>query len=205
MEPLQQLIKALSQLPGVGRRSAERMAVFLARDPRGAGRLVAQSLNRVIEEVAICDRCGALTAGVANPCVRCTDPRRDDDVLCVVEDPGDIETMERSRVFTGRYFALLGKISPQQEQTVPGDRLAALKTRIGEGGIREVILALNSDVESDATAAYIREAISGFPVVVTRLGSGIPVGSGIAWSDPVTLSRAMSGRQPLGDEVVGRE
>jgi recombination protein RecR len=198
MEPLQELIKALGRLPGVGRRSAERMAVFLARDPQGAGRPVLQSLIRVIEEVAMCGRCGALTTRNENPCLRCTDPRRDEGQLCVVEDPGDIEVMERSRAFNGRYFALLGKISPQQEETVPRERLAALKARIGEEGIREVMLALNADVESDATASYILEALSELPVTLTRLGFGIPVGSGIAWSDPVTLSRAVSGRQPLG-------
>lgn len=201
MDPFQQLIKVLGRLPGVGRRSAERIAVAAARDPQHIGRPLIDALTAVESTVCGCAHCGALTTRDVDPCRLCTDPGRDGSRICVVEDPGDIAVLERSRSYRGRYFALLGKISPQQEETVPQRRLAALTDRVRGEGVAEVILALNTDVEGDATAAYLQEALAGTGVAVSRLGLGIPVGSGIAWSDPVTLSRAIEGRQ----RMAGRE
>ena len=199
MDPFQQLIKVLGRLPGVGRRSAERMAVAVARNPQQIGRPLIEALTAVEATVCTCSHCGALTTRDLDPCRLCTGADRDSSCICVVEDPGDIAVLERSRSYRGRYFALLGKISPQQEETVPQRRLAALVDRIRQEGVTEVILALNTDVEGDATAAYVREALAGTEAEVSRLGFGIPVGSGIAWSDPVTLSRAIEGRRRMAD------
>lgn len=193
---LDRLSERLSQLPGVGRRSAERMALRLAREPEGLLADLEMALRDVADHVRCCSRCGSVTTVHDDPCRLCTDPAREGDCLCVVEDASDILTIEKSGGFRGRYHALQGKISPM-DQTGPRDiRLEALARRVENEGISEVVLALNTDVESDATASFICEMFRGGRVRVTRLAFGLPAGSGIMYSDPVTLARAIKGRQP---------
>jgi len=132
----------------------------------------------------------------ANPCPLCTDPRRDAATICVVEEPGDILAIERAGVFTGRYHALHGKVSAARA-TGPADlRLQALAERVAREPVTEIILAVSTDLEGDATAAYVQELLrGGRPVRVTRLAFGLPVDSGVGYSDPLTLKRALGGRQ----------
>lgn len=192
---LDRLISCLGRLPGIGRRSAERMALKLVRDPDGQLKDLMASLEAVRRCVRCCSRCGCITVDGEEPCRLCTSPARDGDVLCVVEDPSDILAIERSGSFQGRYHALMGKISPMRGEG-PGDlRIEALIRRVREDGIKEVILALSTDMEGEATAGYLAERLRATAARVSHLAFGIPAGSGVAYSDPVTLARAMKGRQ----------
>lgn len=194
---LDRLIRCLCRLPGVGRRSAERMALKLARDPKGLLAETSEALREVSARICCCARCGVITTVEKNPCRLCTDPRRDDSLLCVVEDGEDILAIEKSSGFKGRYHSLMGKLSPMRGQGRDDLRIDALLKRVDEGHFAEVILALNTDVESDATAGYIGDLLVSRKVKVTRLAFGLPVGSGIMYSDSVTLARAIKGRQTL--------
>lgn len=198
MDPLSDLIKALARLPGVGRRSAERMAVKLARHPDTLNRPLIHALEQVRESIGVCSQCGNLTPKGEDPCGLCTDPERQRDVLCVVEDPGDIAVLERSRCYRGRYHALMGKISPMRGEGVADLRVNSLLERVEREGVREVILALNADVEGEATASYLHDLLAG-RIKVTRIALGLPAGGGIGYADPVTLSSAMRGRRDLDE------
>jgi recombination protein RecR len=189
------LIRALSKLPGLGRRSAERAALALLRKPDTVMDGLIEALREARAEVCCCSLCGGFTARDRDPCALCSDVSRDGTLLCVVEEPSDIFAIERSGGFRGRYHALLGKLSPAR-QTGPGElRLKALAGRVTVGGeVREVLLALSTDMEGDATAGYIGEMLKGSGVRVTRLAFGLPADSGVGYSDPLTLKRAINGR-----------
>ena len=194
MDPMGQLTETLARLPGIGRRTAERLAVHLARNPTGLARDLSAAIEDARAQLAACKLCGSVTAQTENPCRLCADPRREGTILCVVEDPSDIALIERSGEYHGRYFALMGKLSPMRGEGLGDLRLPALLTRAGE--MKEILLALNCDVESEATASYLRHVIAQkLPKVkISRLALGIPAGSAIAFSDPVTLGRAIRGR-----------
>lgn len=196
--PVDNLIRALAKLPGLGRRSAERAALALLRKPE----LLLDALTAALQEarttVCCCTVCGGFTSREQNPCALCTDASRDGTVLCVVEEPSDIFAIERSGGYRGRYHALMGKLSPAR-QTGPADlRLRVLAERVGRGGVTEVLLALSTDMEGDATAGYIGELLRPLGVRVTRLAFGLPADSGVGYSDPLTLKRAISGRIACG-------
>ena len=158
--PLDNLVAALSRLPGIGRRTAERLAMSLVQDEKGLMRILANALLEADDELAHCERCGNVTLADINPCELCARPRRDPDILCVVESPADIMKIEESGGFQGRYHALMGRLSPMHG-TGPADlRVDRLLSRISEEGIREVVIALGTDVESDATASYLKEILS---------------------------------------------
>lgn len=194
-EYLGRVAAAFGKLPGIGRRSAERMTYHLAGDAEGLLRELLQALRDASENVRLCGRCGGLTTRDEMPCRLCTSPARDAATLCVVQNPSDIVAIEKTGGFKGRYHALMGVISPMHGEG-PGDlRIASLMKRVEEEPFKEVLLALGTDVESEATASYIAELLKAAPVRITRLASGIPVGSGIQYSDPITLSRALKGRQ----------
>lgn len=194
--PLDTLIRVLARLPGLGRRSAERAALALVRRPEGLMRDLQAAMELARARVCCCDVCGGFTVREANPCALCTDARRDATLLCVVEEPGDILAIERAGVFAGRYHALHGKVSAARA-TGPGDlRLKALADRLSREPVTEIILAVSTDLEGDATAAYVREMLRPLPRIrVTRLAFGLPVDSGVGYSDPLTLKRALGGRQ----------
>ena len=194
-EPMDRLIQLLARLPGVGRRSAERMAWALARDANGLTRELSAVLADTAQRMTVCARCGNLTTRTEDPCRLCTDTRRDDRVLCVVEDPADLVWIERSGGFRGRYHALMGKLSPMRGEGVAQLRVDALLARLKPEGVQEVILALNSDTESDATASFLHEALTAQGVKVTRLARGLPTGSGVGYADGATLARALEHRQ----------
>ena len=197
-EAMEKLMAVLGRLPGLGRRSAERIALKLVRDRgRNLARELIAALQEVDAQVRLCSRCGHLTGVEEDPCRLCTDPRRDARLLCVVEDPSDIVQLEKSGAFRGRYHALMGKLSPMKGEGVRNLRVDALLARIAEEKIEEVILALNTDVESDATASFLRQLLAACSVKVSRIAFGLPAGSGIAYSDPVTLQRAMEWRREV--------
>jgi recombination protein RecR len=192
--PVDNLIRALSKLPGLGKRSAERAALALLRKPELLLDTLVSALQEARATVGCCSVCGGFTSKEHDPCKLCTGASRDDALLCVVEEPADIFSIERSGGFNGRYHALMGKLSPAK-QTGPSDlRLRALSERVGRGQVREVLLALSTDMEGDATAGYIGELLKNSGVRVTRLAFGLPADSGVGYSDPLTLKRAISGR-----------
>ena len=197
LQGLDNLTRSLSRLPGVGRRSAERMAMKLAADPEGLILPLIGALEETRRTISFCSRCGAMTAVENDPCRLCTDSKRDGTVVCVVEDPSDIVAMETTGSYTGRYHALMGKISPMRGDGPNDIRIRALVRRIKDEAIEEVLLALNTDIESEATAGLIAEILKARGVRVTRLAYGIPAGSGIRYADAVTLDRAIQGRQAL--------
>lgn len=198
LEPLERLVGVLARLPGVGRRTAERIALRLVRDrARGLGRELGAVLQEVESRIRLCSRCGNLTEVEADPCRLCTDPRRDGRVVCVVEDPADVIHIERAGGFRGRYHVLMGRISPMRGEGTRHVRADVLVQRIAAEGIEEVVLALNTDVESDATANYLREMLAPTGARLTRIAHGLPAGSGIVYSDPLTLQRALEGRREV--------
>jgi recombination protein RecR len=194
VQPVDNLIRALSKLPGLGRRSAERAALAIVRKPDQLSDPLMQALQEVRESIECCDVCGGLTLVGDQPCRLCGDDTRRTDLICVVEESSDILALERAGVFRGKYHALLGKISPARQSPPAALRLKELSERVAAGGVSEVILALSTDMEGDSTAAYIDEMLKPFDVRVTRLAYGLPADSGIGYSDPITLKRAINGR-----------
>ncbi len=192
--PIDNLIRALSKLPGLGRRSAERAALALIRKPDLLLDTLVSALQEARASVCCCPVCGGFTSHDQSPCKLCAAPARDDSLLCVVEEPSDIFAIERSGGFNGRYHALLGKLSPAK-LTGPAElRVRELGERVAKGAVKEVLLALSTDMEGDATAGYIGELLKASGVRVTRLAFGLPADSGVGYSDPLTLKRAISGR-----------
>jgi recombination protein RecR len=192
--PVDELEKCLSKLPGFGRRSAKRAALALVREPVRLLEPLASALEKARREVKCCSLCGSFTTVGSDPCVFCSDPMRDGSVVCVVEDPSDMISLEASGAFRGRYHALGGKLSPSRRMGPGKLRIAELQDRVVREGIREVLLALSTDMDGDATAGYIAELLKGTGVKVTRLAFGLPADSGIAYSDPLTLKRAVLNR-----------
>ena len=197
LDYLDRVTASLSQLPGIGRRSAERMAYRLAGDTEGLLKELVQALAETAQHVRLCARCGGVTTTDEPVCKLCTASNRDGACVCVVQDPTDIIALERTGSFRGRYHALMGKLSPMHGEGPADLRLDALLSRVAEEHFQEVVLALGTDVESEATASYVSERLKGLGVRVTRLATGIPAGSGIMYSDALTLSRAMKGRQEM--------
>ena len=194
IEPIDELEKCLARLPGFGRRSAARAALALVREPARLLEPLKQALETAVREVRCCSRCGSFTVTGRDPCDLCSSPLRDGSVLCVVEEPADIAQIEGSGAFNGRYHALGGKLSPARHMGPERLRLAELVDRVTREGVREVLLALSTDMDGDATAGYAAELLKGTGAKVTRLAFGLPADSGIAYSDPLTLRRAIRGR-----------
>jgi recombination protein RecR len=192
---VQDLIDELGRLPGIGPKSAQRIAFhLLAAEPADVGRLAA-ALQRVKDEVKFCTTCGNVAE--AEQCRICLDPRRDETVICVVEEPKDVVAIERTREFRGRYHVLGGAISPI-EGIGPDDlRVRELLQRLRDGTITELILATDPNLEGEATATYLARLIKPTGLRVTRLASGLPVGGDLEYADEVTLGRAFSGRRLL--------
>lgn len=196
LEPIDILVKNLARLPGLGRRSAGRAALALLREPERLLDPLAVALADARENVVCCSRCGAFTVRGRDPCAFCMDATRDGDSVCVVEDPADIVTIESAGAFHGRYHVLGGKLSPARRLGVEKLRIAELKDRIAREGFGEVLLALSTDMEGDATAGLLSEILREWPsatspVRLTRLAFGLPADSGVAYSDPLTLRRAI--------------
>ena len=193
--PVQDLIDELGKLPGIGPKSAQRIAFHLLQaDPEDVRRLV-HALTEVSEKVRFCITCGNVSAD--EQCRICRDPRRDGTVLCVVEEPKDVVAIEKTREFRGRYHVLMGALSPLQGVGPDDLKIRGLLERIGSGGVEEVILATNPTVDGEATALYLARLLKPLGVRVTRIAMGIPVGSDLEYADEVTMTRAMENRRDL--------
>lgn len=195
MNPLDRLVHELAKLPGIGERTATRLAFYILRQSKEYALGLAQALVDVKEKVRLCSECMNLTE--SDPCATCCDPRRDSDVICVVEDPSDVMAVERSHAFRGRYHILHGAISPLDGVGPDDIKVAELIRRLEHGGISEVIVATNANVEGEATALYLTKLIKPIKVRLTRLASGIPVGGDLEYIDASTLSRAFEERREL--------
>jgi len=193
--PVRHLIALLAKLPGIGKRSAERIALHLLQAGPDTSRQLAQAILDTQAKIRNCSRCGGYTE--ADPCEICASPQRDAGLLCVVEGPNDILTLERTGTFTGRYHALMGRIAPLNGIGPDQLRVGALRERVQRDRPREVILALGADVESEATAHYLAEQLQPTGVTVTRIGLGLPAGAALEGADEVTLARALEGRRKL--------
>jgi recombination protein RecR len=192
---IEELIAQLAKLPGIGRKTAQRLAFFLLQQsPDQAGRLAA-ALTAVAERVRPCQECGNPTEG--QPCAICTDPRRDGALLCVVEEASDLHVVERCTEYRGRYHVLGGRLSPLEGVGPEALRMDRLVARVRDGGIREVILATNPSMEGEVTATYVQQLLAGEPVRVTRLARGLPVGGDLEYVDGVTLAHALTARQEV--------
>jgi recombination protein RecR len=189
------LIAALGKLPGIGPRSAERLALYLVQSETSGVRDLANMLVQAREKVKLCSTCGALTE--QDPCAVCSDSRRDSSIVCIVERPTDILSIEKMAGFRGKYHVLGGKISPLNGVEPEDLRIAELENRMGREPIKELILALSTDVEGDATSFYLAKRWRDRGIRVSRIAYGLPAGSGLEFADEITLSRALEGRRPI--------
>ena len=194
-EPIAALTTALGKLPGIGPRSAERLALHLVQTEEPAVRQLAQTILTARERIRFCSICGALTE--ADPCAICSDPRRDASLICVVERPTDILSIEKANSFRGKYHVLGGKISPLNGVEPEDLRIGQLEGRLTREPIQEVVLALPTDVEGDATSFYLAKQLTAKGVKVTRIAHGLPAGSGLDFADELTLTRALEGRREI--------
>jgi recombination protein RecR len=194
--PLQRLVTEFSKLPGIGNRTAQRLAFHVLRASNEDAEALAQAIRDVKEKITLCEICFNLAEGPR--CTICLDERRDRSVLCVVEEPNDVIPIERTHEFRGRYHVLGGALSPIDGVEPEDLRLVQLYARIGDG-VREVVLATNPTTTGEATALHIAAALHEHSpdVAVTRLASGLPVGGDLEYADEVTLGRAFSGRRAL--------
>ena len=195
--PIEDLTRALARLPGLGRRSASRAALSLLREPERLLDPLVWSLKKARESVMCCSRCGAFTVQGENPCALCQDPLRESSVICVVEEPADIVPIEASGAFRGRYHVLGGKLSPMHRVGPENLRFKALGDRIANEHISEVLIAVSTDMEGDATTGYLAEFLAPSGVKVTRLAFGLPADSGVSYSDPLTLRRSINSRTTI--------
>jgi recombination protein RecR len=193
---IEELITELARLPGIGRKTAQRLTFHLLQQPPEQATRLASSLVAVTERVRPCQDCGNLTED--QPCGICRDPRRDPAVLCVVEEASAVGVVDRSTEFRGRYHVLGGRLSPLDGIGPESLSLDRLVRRVEEHGVREVILATNPSMEGEVTATYIQQLLAGRDVRVTRLARGLPMGGDLEYVDGVTLAHALIARQEVG-------
>jgi recombination protein RecR len=191
--PVQDLIDELARLPGVGPKSAQRIAFHLLKLPKEDAVRLAHSITEVKERISLCTRCFNVAEG--GECSICSDSRRDASVVCVVEEPRDIAAVEKTREYRGRYHVLQGAISPIEGIGPDQLRVRELLARLDGEGITEVILCTNPNIEGDATAMYLATLLRDLPLKVTRIASGLPVGGDLEYADELTLGRALEGRR----------
>ncbi len=194
-DPFDELLEALRCLPGVGARSAQRMALHLLERDRDGGRRLARALGSAMQDIRHCRRCRNFTA--AEVCRICADDQRDAGLLCIVEGPSDVLAIEAATGYRGLYFVLLGRLSPL-DGIGPADLgLDQLERRLDEGVVQEIVIATNSTVEGEATAHYLREMAGRRDIKVSRLAQGVPLGGELEHTDRSTLAHAFSSRQPM--------
>jgi recombination protein RecR len=197
-EPLQNLITALERLPGIGPKSASRLAFFLLRAPEDVAQSLADALSALKSETDFCQECFNITLAGRELCEVCDSPERDRSILCVVEEPLDVIALERLGAYRGRYHVLHGVLSPIEGIGPDDIKIKPLIERVAAGGVSEIILATNPSMEGDATALYLRQHLLPYGVHLTRLARGLPVGGDLEYADQNTLLRALSGRQEMG-------
>jgi recombination protein RecR len=193
--PIARLIQELTKLPGIGEKTASRLAMHILRASKEDGEALARSILEVKERIRFCSRCFNLTE--EDPCMVCQNPRRNREVLCVVSSPEDLVALEKSGGFRGLYHVLHGVLSPLEGVGPKDLRVDELLARLKEGGVKEVILATNPSVEGEATAQYLSQIIKPLGLRVSRIARGVPVGSDLQYIDEVTLSKSLENRSPL--------
>jgi recombination protein RecR len=191
--PLARLIDELRQLPGIGPKSAQRIAFHLLKGRRDDAVRLATSIAELLDTLHTCSTCHCITD--RDVCSTCSDPGRSARVICVVEEPHNLVAIERTRDFRGRYHVLHGQLSPIQGVGPDELRIHSLVDRVREGGVEEVILATSPTVEGEATAVYLSRLLKPLAVKVTRIAMGVPVGSDLEWADEVTMAKALEGRR----------
>jgi recombination protein RecR len=194
-DSITQLTAALAKLPGVGPRSAERIALHLVQTDSTAVKQLADVMVQAREKIQFCSTCGSLTE--KSPCPICDDARRDGSLICVVERTVDILSIEKSGTFRGKFHVLGGKISPLDGVEPDDLRIAGLEKRLTDEPIREIIIALGTDVEGDATSSYLAKRLGRSGLKISRIGFGLPAGSGLEFADELTLSRALESRREM--------
>jgi recombination protein RecR len=194
-ESIQSLIKNFSRLPGIGAKTAERLAMHVLRSPQKEAQELAASILDLKTKIRLCCQCFAFSDG--DLCGICSNHARDATQLCVVEQPGDMASIERSGAYTGLYHILGGALSPMDGIGPEAIRIKELTARIEEGTIREVILATGTNVEGEATASYLVKHLGNYPIQITRIASGVPIGGDLKYVDQVTLKRAMDTRHSI--------
>jgi recombination protein RecR len=195
--PISRLIAELSRLPGIGQRTAQRLAFHILRSPEDQAFALADAIREVKEKVGLCEVCSNLSEGPR--CQICTDERRDRSLICVVEEPADVIPIERTGEYRGLYHVLGGALSPIDGIDPEDLKIAELIARVDEGGVEEVVLATNPTTTGEATAQHIADQLTG-KTKVTRLASGLPVGADLEHADEVTIGKALSGRRALGSD-----
>ena len=194
-EPVSALVAVLAKLPGVGPRSAGRIALHLVQAEKGSVQQLADLIVAAREKVHLCEICGALTE--KSPCGICTDARRDASLVCVVEKAVDILSIEKSGTFRGKFHVLGGKISPLDGVEPDDLHIAGLETRLTREPVKEVVIALGTDVEGDATSHYLAKRLARPGLKISRIAYGLPAGSGLEFADELTLNRALEGRREM--------
>lgn len=196
IEPIEKLTTQLARLPGIGHKTAQRLAYHILGVPEAQALELADAIIAARRDVHDCPICGTYTD--VTPCAICADEKRDGSVICVVCDSRDVTAMEKTREFSGKYHVLQGVLSPM-DGVGPNDiRINELVERVKKGGVREVILATNPDVEGEATASYIARLLKPMGVACTRIAHGIPIGGNLEYTDEVTLAKALEGRRAIG-------
>lgn len=193
--PIENLIEQFAKLPGIGRKTAERLAFHILNMPKEYAAQMADALLDAKEKICFCEVCQNLTD--VSPCAICSDTRRDRSTICVVESPRDVIAMEKMREYKGLYHVLHGALSPMDGVGPDDLQIASLLARIGAGGVNEVIMATNPTVSGEATAMYLSKLLKPLGVRVTRIAHGLPVGGDLEYADEVTLLRAMEGRREM--------
>ena len=194
-EPITRLIEELQRLPGIGRKSAQRLAFHILRAPREDADRLCEAVRDVKERVTHCSVCHNITD--VDPCPYCRDEARDHRLICVVEEPQNVMAIEKTRDFKGVYHVLMGAISPLQGIGPDELKIKSLLARVDGGAVQEVILATNPNVEGEATAIYLARLLKPLGVRVTRIAMGVPVGSDLEYADEVTMTKAMEGRREV--------
>ena len=194
-QPIQRLIEALERLPGIGPKSASRLAFYILRMPEDQVQELADAIAGLKEQIVYCSRCQNLSE--TDPCAICSDPGRDQHLVCVVEDPLDVVAIERTGVYKGLYHVLHGVINPVEGIGPEDLRVDALLARLDREPIEEVLIATNPNMEGEATAMYLARLLHPKGVRVTRLARGLPVGGDLEYADEITLSRALEGRREI--------
>ena len=194
-DPLSRLIEQLQRLPGIGAKSAQRLAFHVLKTPREDVERLAEAMREVKDRVTYCSVCSNITD--TDPCFYCTHPSRDHRIICVVEEPENVGVIEKTRDFKGVYHVLMGALSPLHGVGPDDLKIRGLLTRVGSGGVEEVILATNPNVEGEATAIYLAKLLKPLGVRVTRIAMGVPVGSDLDYADEVTMHKAMEGRREV--------
>jgi recombination protein RecR len=190
---LTSLIEELCRLPGIGEKTAQRLAFFILRTPKMRVERLAQALMEVKEKVIFCSQCSGITE--TDPCPVCTDPSRDRSLICVVEDPSDVFLIDRTGTYKGLYHVLMGALSPLDGVGPEQLRIDTLLKRVDQGGVREIICATNPTMEGEATVLYLAKLVKPRGVRLTRLAHGLPVGGSLEYADEITLSRSLEGRR----------